>query len=183
VVPVLIAVSGIAIAPLALPVLPVESYIAYAQSLGVTPSTAERKELAQLPQFFADMHGWREIAAGVAEVWEQLSPEEQERTAIFANNYGDAGAVDYFGPELGLPPAISGHNNYWFWGPGDGAIDVVIIIGGEREGAESVFESVEPAATIDCGYCMPYENGQTVWIGRQPKVSVVEIWRQLRHFD
>ena len=63
-------------APLALPVLPVNSYILYAESLGIAPSTAERKEVAQLPQFYADMHGWESIVDTVAGVYHTLPPEE-----------------------------------------------------------------------------------------------------------
>ena len=99
-------------APMALPVLPVDSYISYAAALGIGPSTAERKELAELPQFYADMHGWETIVDTVAGVYETLPLEDRKRAAIFTFNYGDAGAIDLLGRKRGLPPAIGGHDNY-----------------------------------------------------------------------
>jgi hypothetical protein len=100
------------VAPFALPLLPVETYVRYAERLGVEPSTAERKEIGDLPQWYADMHGWREIVATVAEVYHSLPAEERRDVRIMAPDYGVAGAIDFFGRRLGLPPAISAHNNY-----------------------------------------------------------------------
>ncbi len=179
----LVVLAGLVMAPLALPVLPVERYVAYAEALGVAPSTAERKELAELPQFYADMHGWEEIVATAAEVFEGLSPAEREQATIFTFNYGNAGAVDLLGRRRGLPPALSGHNNYWLWGPRGASGEVVIFLGGDREDFEPIFDSVERAATIECGYCMPYENHRPVWVARGPQVSFEEIWPRLKHYD
>jgi 4-amino-4-deoxy-L-arabinose transferase-like glycosyltransferase len=63
-----VGLYGLMTAPFALPLLPVPSYVEYARKLGVEPSTAERKELAELPQFYADMHGWQELTAAVEDV-------------------------------------------------------------------------------------------------------------------
>jgi len=178
-----IALQGIFLAPLALPVLPVPTYVAYAQSLGIAPSTEERKELAELPQFFADMHGWEEKVEAVAEVYEGLPPEDREKACIYAQNYGVAGAMEYLGRDHGLPPAIAGHNNYWLWGPGECSGEVLLILGGRREDHEQVFAEVEAAAVIDCGYCMPYENNQTIWVARGPNASFEEVWPRVKHYD
>jgi 4-amino-4-deoxy-L-arabinose transferase-like glycosyltransferase len=105
-------VSGLFIAPLGIPVLPVKTYIRYAERLGVSPSTHEKKEVGKLPQHYADMHGWEKMVATVAGVYDSLSAEEQAQCAIFTGNYGEAGAVDFLGRKYNLPKAISGHNNY-----------------------------------------------------------------------
>ena len=170
-------------APLALPVLPVNSYIVYAESLGIAPSTAERKEVAQLPQFYADMHGWDSIVDTVAGVYHTLPPEEQKVVAIFTYNYGDAGAIDLLGRKHGLPQAIGGHNNYWLWGPREFTGDVVLVLGDDRESLEESFEQVELAAMVDCGHCMPYENHRPVWICRKLRRPLAEAWPQIKHFD
>jgi hypothetical protein len=155
------ALAGLALAPLALPVLAVERYVAYANALGVSPSTEERKQVGPLPQFYADMHGWDDLVRQLASASTLLSAEERGGAAIFTGNYGEAGAIERLGRSLGLPGAISGHNNYWLWGPGAATGEALIVLGGSREGLEARFEEVVRAGTTDCGaYCMPYENGQ-----------------------
>jgi MFS family permease len=183
---VILLAGGALVAPLALPVLPVERYQRYAAALGKEPSTEENKEVAALPQFYADMHGWREITATVVEVFQSLPEEEQGRARVTAPDYGIAGALDYYGRPQGLPPTLSGHNNYWYWGPADLAnlADPVILqIGGDKATLEQFFETVELAAHLDCGLCMPYENGRPVWICRGFHGDLSEVWRRSRHFD
>jgi hypothetical protein len=179
----IVVLAGVALAPFALPVLPVPDYIDYARRMGVMPSTSERKELAELPQFYADMHGWQELADTIDGVYQQLSPADQQRACVYAGNYGEAGAIEVLGGEQGQPPVVSGHNNYWLWGPGGNSGEVMIIIGGERERIEELFASAEQVATVECGYCMPYENHQPVWVARDLKMPIAELWPQLKHFD
>jgi 4-amino-4-deoxy-L-arabinose transferase-like glycosyltransferase len=179
----LLLVTGVAIAPLALPTLPVDTYVRYARALRQSPETEEKKALGVLPQFYADMHGWDEIVDAVAVAHARLAPEERAGARVFAGDYGVAGAVDLLGRRRGLPLAISGHNNYWLWGPRgwDGA--VVIVVGGREDQVRPLFETVEQAGVTDCGYCMPYENGLPVWIGRRLRQPVGEAWPRLKHYD
>ena len=176
-------VAGLMLAPMVVPVLPVESYITYAQTLGVQPSTSENKELSELPQFYADMFGWEEKVEAVAQVYDSLSSEERELAGIFGENYGRAGAVDYFGRELGLPYAISSHNSYWLWGPRHFTGEVLIVLGSEREGLERSFESVELAGRVPCRFCMPYENDLPIFVCRGLKLPVDEVWARLKNYS
>jgi hypothetical protein len=82
-----------------------------------------------------------------------------------------------------LPPAISGHNSYWLWGPRGSSGEILIVIGGEQERLAQLFASVELAATVECGYCMPYENHQPVWIVHDLGLPIDELWPRLKHFD
>ncbi len=173
--------GGAVMAPLGLPLLPVESYIRYAAALGIQPRTEERKELAELPQFYADMHGWQQITTTVEEVAGRLSPEEREEAVVLVPNYGVAGALQLLG--RGLPPVVSGHNNYWLWGPQGRTGKVMIILENDREDLEPHFAQIELAARTDCGYCLPYENNSPVWICRDPVRPLPEVWPQLKHFD
>ncbi len=175
--------AGLILVPVVLPVLPVETYVRYASALGVQPSTAEGKELAELPQFYADMFGWEEKAAAVAEVYQALPPEERRVAAIYGENYGRAGAIDYFGPRYGLPPAIGAHNNYWLWGPGAATGEVVIYVGGSEEGPASAFESYERAGVARCDYCMPYEKDIPIWVARGLKQPVDQVWAGIGHYE
>ncbi len=175
--------GGLALAPAALPILPVESYIRYANALGITPSTAEGKELGQLPQFYADMFGWEEKARAVADVFHSLTPDEQQRCAIFADNYGRCAAIDYYGARYGLPKSIGPHNSYLLWGPRHYTGELVLILGGDLDDAQEVFESVEVKATVSSPYSMPYENNLNIYLCRNLRVPLREMWQRLRHYD
>ncbi len=175
--------GGLVFLPFSLPVLPVETYLGYADALGIGPTTEERKELAELPQGYADMHGWTELVDRVAEVWEALPPAEREVATVFTYNYGNSGAIDHLGRARGLPPSISGHNNYWLWGPRGYTGEVVIVLGGGDEGLRRMFASVERAGTIDCDYCMPYEDNRPIWIARGLRRPLAELWPELKHYD
>jgi hypothetical protein len=114
---VLMILVGALIAPTILPILPVKTFIAYSHRLGITQQKFENQPLSELPQIFADMYGWEERVKIVADYFHSLPPDEQKVTAIGASDYGQAGAVDLFGPKYGLPKSISTNNNYWIWGP------------------------------------------------------------------
>src|SRR5438309_3064626 len=94
----------------------------------------------------------------VAEVYRNLPPEVQSRTAIFGQNYGQAGAIDLFGPKYGLPPAISGHQNYFLWGPRGYTGESMIVMGDRRDRLEEKFASVEFGGRVEHPYSMPYEH-------------------------
>ena len=98
-----------------MPVLPVEKFIAYQNALGIAPPKTEVGHQGVLPQHFGDQFGWEEMTAKVAEVYHSLPPEERDQAAIFADNYGEAGAIDLFGKRYNLPKAISGHQSYHLW--------------------------------------------------------------------
>ncbi len=175
----LVVTGGILALPLAKPVLPLETYVRYADWWGLRPATGERQAVGRLPQFYADMLGWRELARSVAQVYASLPAEDRAHAAIFGQNYGQAGAIDFFGPGLGLPKAISGHNSYYLWGPRGATGEIVIVIGDQRERLEELFESVELGASYSCADCMPYEARKSIWVCRFSKVPVDEMWPQV----
>jgi hypothetical protein len=178
-----IGLSGALLAPLAKPLLPIDTYVAYAKTLGIAPGTDERKSLGRLPQYFADMQSWQELAEAVARVHRGLPAEDRAHACVFAQNYGQAGAIDLFGPQLGLPNAISGHNNYWLWGPGECDGRVIIVLGGEREGLDRRFADVKEGGRFDCRDCMPYEDDKALWIARGLRLPIREVWPRVKHFD
>jgi hypothetical protein len=179
----LMVITGAALAPVTFPVLPVASYIAYAERLGITPSSGERHEIGILPQHYADMFGWDDIVRTIARVYWSLPDHEREDAAIFVSNYGEAGAVDFLGPRFGLPKkAISPHNNYFLWGPGHVSGNVLIVVGGDVKDHVKSYEDVRRVDTIECGSCMPYENHRPVYVLRRPIRSMDEIWRTSKIF-
>jgi hypothetical protein len=183
VLPSLLFAVGAVLAPVVFPVLPEERYGAYVQALGVEqPHMEKGRDAGRLPQIFADMHGWDTMAAQVSEVFHALPPAEQSKACVFGQNYGEAGAINYFGPHLGLPRAISTHNSYWLWGPQgcDGA--VTLVIGGDEDANRDHCLSLERGGTVHNEWARPDEDDLPIWICRGQKYPVDELWAQSRNY-
>jgi hypothetical protein len=174
----------LAFAPLALPLLPEPAFIAYAgalqRTLHVRRPAGEHHRIALLPQYFADMHGWRELADRVGVVERSLSPADRESAAILTQDYGEAAAIDVLGDHA--LPVLCGHNNYFLWGP-HGAHAVFIIVGGLRRNYHRAFGDVRQVQTVRSKYAMPYENDLPVFVARDPRVDLRAIWPKLRHYE
>jgi hypothetical protein len=173
---------ALAVSPLGRPVLPVDAFVRYAAALGQKPGTEERQALGRLPQFYADMRGWRAMAEAVAGVVHALPAGDQAKACVFGQNYGEAGAIEYFARDLDLPPAISAHNSYWLWGPGRCTGDVLVVIGDRRERLDELFADVRLGGVSRCSDCMPYEDGRSIWVARGLKQPVATLWPSLRGF-
>ncbi len=178
-----IVIIGLVPVPITLPFLPVETYVRYAATVGFGQYTSEGKAMAELPQFYADRFGWEQKAEDVARVYHALSPEEQSRAMIFADNYGRCAAIDFFGAKYGLPKAIGRHNNYWIWGPRGSSGELVIVLGGNLEDKLEVFENVEIVGVSKCTYCMPYENNLRIYVCRNFKGDLREFWPRLKSYN
>jgi hypothetical protein len=117
---VLLIATGALLAPMAIPVLSANQYLRAAEKLPfLRPPAFEHQRTGPLPQLYADMYGWREMAEKVAAAYNALPADVRDQSIVFANNYGDASAIQFFGPQYGLPAnrVYGGHQNYWFWGP------------------------------------------------------------------
>ncbi|HJQ31818.1 MAG TPA: glycosyltransferase family 39 protein [Pyrinomonadaceae bacterium] len=179
----LLVLGGAVTAPLALPVLPVETFIRYQRALGLEAPRTEKLRLAELPQHYADMFGWEEMTRAVASVYNSLPPDERGRCAVFARNYGEAGAIDFFGARYGLPKAIGKHQNYFLWGPRDYTGECVITVGERETDVRKSFDEVELAATITHPYAIPHENNLPVYVCRKPKRPLKEIWPEVKCYS
>ena len=135
-----IVALGVIGAPFALPILPIEGFAAYQAFLGITPKADEWSKIGRLPQYYADMFGWPELAAAVGRVYQSLPPEERASAVFLGGNYGEAAAIDVLGQPWHLPPAISGHNSYFLWGPQGHDGSVVIRLGGNRDNLLKAYE-------------------------------------------
>jgi hypothetical protein len=182
VLPALMAATGALLAPLAIPVLSPEAYSRYTKALHRAPPAIETHKLGPLPQIFADQFGWEEMAATVARVYNSLPPEVRAKTAIFGQNYGQAGAIDQFGPRYGLPPAISGHQTYFLWGPRGYTGESVIVMDGRQQRLESQFAAVEKVASVYHPYSMPYQHFD-VFYCRGLKQTLSEFWPNVKSWD
>jgi hypothetical protein len=97
--------------------------------------------------------------------------------------YPQAGAVDFFGPRYGLPKAISSHNNYWLWGPGDKSGEILISAGLTEELLGKLYEEVTVVRTFHHPYAMPWRNNHPIFLCRRPRVSLEVAWPKLKHFE
>lgn len=166
--------------PLVLPVLPLDALVRYQSRSRLEPKPTERSFVGTvLPQYYADEMPWQEQVAAVARVYHALSPEEQAKTAIFCDNYGQAAAIDFFGSHYELPKAISGHQNYFLWGPRNYTGELVIVVGVREADARKEFASVEVAATLDIPYAYAYET-RPILVCRGLKGNLQALWPRVK---
>jgi 4-amino-4-deoxy-L-arabinose transferase-like glycosyltransferase len=175
----LLVAAGLLLAPMAFPLLPPETYVRYSRALGLQPPAIETHRMGPLPQLLADRFGWKEMAAEAARIYHALPAGERGGARVFGQNYGQAGAIDMYGPALGLPPALSGHLAYHDWGPPAAEPIVLIVLDDDRGTLESLFESVEFGGRVGHPYSMPYQHFD-VWVCRRPRVPLRELWPRLR---
>jgi Dolichyl-phosphate-mannose-protein mannosyltransferase len=178
----MIAVAAL-LAPTVVPILSPEKLVAYMKSIHFEPPRTETSHTAALPQLFADQFGWEEMVASVAHVYNHLRPEDKERAAIFCQNYGEAGAIDFFGPKYGLPPAISGHQNYFLWGPRDYTGEVLLVLDDGADEARQQFESVEDLGQVlSSPWAMPWEQRNHIYLCRGLKGAVRDLWPEVKEW-
>ncbi len=175
-----LVVSGLLILPMAIPVLRPDAWLRYTEAMHLrgTSSHNERAATSGLPQFYADRFGWDEYLGLVERAYASLSPEERGRVTFYADNYGEAGAIEFFARQKGLrfAPVISGHNAYWMWGTHGKPMDPVIAIsGGTPEELAEEYASVTVVGRMDHPLAMPHEH-KYVYLLRGRKVPFV--WRE-----
>jgi len=179
---VLVVGVGAVLMPFSLPVLSPESFLRYEKTLGFQPPEIEHQQNGPLPQWFADEFGWQEMVEKVARVYNSLPPEERARTAIFSNSWGEAAAVDFYGPKYGLPLAISAHNSYWMWGPGKYDGSTMIILRSSGRGDREHFQSVEAVGHVEHPYARRDEYFD-IFLCRGPRFNLQDAWPRLKHYD
>jgi hypothetical protein len=178
----IVAVSGI-YAPTILPILSVPHFLAYEHRMGIEQQKFEHQEQGVLPQLYADMFGWEEMTQQVATYYHTLPPEEQSKTAIFANNYGDGGAIDYFGPKYGLPKSIGSHQNYWIWGPREYTGESLIVLGeGNEDNMQTKCASYSIIGSTEHPLSRP-DEWRPIYHCRGFKWNLQEVWPEMKHWN
>ncbi len=176
------AVFAAAVVPAMVPLLPPEKLVAYQRFFGMAATRTEVHHAGPLPQIFGDQFGWPELVKEVADIYWTLSPEERARTGIFASNYGEAGAMNHFGPAYGLPQALCAHQTHYFWGPRDFSGDTLIWLQWDREDIEQVCRSVERAGEHFHPWGMAEEN-RPIYLCRELRVPLQQMWPRLKHWN
>ncbi len=166
--------------PLGLPVLAppaMERYLAWLSMEGATETNVGVQE--RLPQDYADMLNWREQVEEVARVYHALPPADRARAVILASNYGEAGAIDFYGPRYDIPNARAFVGSYWFFGPGDLPGEVIILHGFRGDEVEDFCGQLTAAGYVDHPYAVAEQRDLTVYICREPRETLQQLWPRM----
>jgi 4-amino-4-deoxy-L-arabinose transferase-like glycosyltransferase len=176
----LLVATGALGAPLELPIFSKELTASFASRMGLTATTRTNQGTAlRLPQDYADMLGWPELVNAVAKAYDSLPPEKRAQVVLVAENYGEAGAMELYGPKLGLPRVVSAAGSYWFFGPGEKPGTVVISLGVTREDLEKLYGTVTPAGRVLNDWGVPEEQDVSIYVGEHPKETMQQLWPTL----
>ncbi len=127
--------------------------------------------------------GWPELVDQIAAVYESIPADQRDTTAIYTGSYGEAGAIDVLGPDLGLPPAASAHNNYWLWGP-PGRHGPVIAVGWVGNAVQSICPNVQQVDEISNPYGVDNEeSGLPIFLCLEPAGQLADVWDDAKHFN
>ncbi len=163
----------LATAPIMLTILPPGQYTAYAARLGANNVKSE-KFTSPLPQYLSDRFGWPEMVAGFAARYNALPPEERVHTGIFCVNYGEASAVNILGPKYGLPTAISGHQNYFYWGWNGYTGESVLTLGNDPKDYTDYYGEVIDLGPFDAPWIMDHEHHHYFWLRHRKRTYQAE---------
>ena len=165
----LIALVAILLAPAVMPIL---------------PPVAVVRTYGSLQQVLADRLGWNSLTAKVEQVYSSLPPAQRAQACIFASNYGEASALVELAPHGRLPPVISGHNNYFLWGPDGCSGQVLIGVGVSPADLQAGYSDVTIAAVEKCQYCVSFEQNVSIVVASNPKISnILRLWPSVKNYD
>jgi hypothetical protein len=171
---------GVIGAPLELPIFSKEATAAFASRSRMSGATKTNMGVAlRLPQDYADMLGWPELVTAVARVYDSLPPEKRAQVVLVGENYGEAGAMEYYGPKLGLPRVVSAAGSYWFFGPGEKPGTILVSLGVTREDLERFYETVTPAGRVINTWGVPEESDVSIYVSEKPRATLQALWPSL----
>lgn len=178
--------AALPLLPTTLPILPEAQMVSYNERLAgilhVNLNTEHHKS-TPIGSDYADMHGWPELAATVARVYEGLPARERAQAAIVASNYGEAAAIDFFGARYGLPPVLSGHNQYWLWGTHGYSGNVIVDVNGDCGAGMHLYKYAALAARAGSGYAQSYEIGIPIMVCRGITKPLRSVWPMIRDYS
>ena len=174
-----IATLTLVLLPLSLPVFSIDATESYIRKI----TFGAFNNLYELTADLRGMFGWQERLEAVAEVWHGLSPAEQERAVVLGSDYGNAGAIDYFGAEFGLPSAVSTHMSYHLWGLPDREIDILVAVNVPLRDLEVYYQDIELVAERELENVNPWDREFRVYVARKPKADLRREWPGLKRWN
>jgi hypothetical protein len=177
----IVLIASLPAIPLVTWFLPPEQLLAYQEALGMKPSKSEVSHESLLPQPVADQFGWPEMVHEIAGIYDSLPREDRAQTGIWAGNYGEAGAVNLFGPHYGLPTAYSRHQNHWYWGPPPQVYQNLIVIQWSLDDVRdncTSFQAFPHYQRFGMG-----EENTPIYLCRGVKFDIQKIWSHSHHWN
>jgi hypothetical protein len=168
--------------PYATPILPIDNFIKYTQKLGDEVVIVNKYgRVENLTNDYADMFGWEEQVELLANIYYSLEKEEQENCILWADNYGEAGAINFFGKKRGLPKPVCAHASFYLWGPGDRSGNIAITIGIDQDVLERYYEDISLIEIVKHNYAIDYEHEIPIYLCRYPIGSFRERWGEHKY--
>ena len=166
-----LVIGGLCAASFTIPVVPLNSFW--------------WKLADSIHQLYREEVGWPELVKTVADIRDTVPLEERARLGILAGNYGEAGAINVYGPAYNLPRAISGIDSFWLWGYGDPPPETVIVLGLEPSYADSLFETCSIAGANVNPYGIQNEESQDhphILLCRHLRQPWEQFWKNFHYF-
>jgi hypothetical protein len=165
-----LAIGALASGALALPIAPINSSL--------------WKITSEVHDTFTEQIGWPEMIETVADVYADLPEEEKTRTGILTAENDEAAALNLFGPDYGLPTAISGSDTFWLRGYGNPPPETLIVVGFSRTEVASVAQC-EMAGTITNPYGVANDlrNPPSIFVCRGLRISWPELWSRIKRYS
>jgi hypothetical protein len=175
--------GGALVAPASLPILPLDLIPAYSGTFGFLYKPVKDYTIPKppYPWHFSMRIGWEELVSKVAEVDDGLPSEDREKAVIWAFLFNEAGAIDLYGPRYGLPHAVSGHSQYYLWGPGEKSWDIVVAVTSDLYRISACYWEVEKKAYVGNDL---WPNGYWICVCTLPiyGMSKEVIWPRLKEW-
>lgn len=170
---IILLVTGLSRLPFLTPILPIEQFVEFAEL-----KRDETGRVEGLTGDYADMFGWEEQVALVDSVYNTLTEEEKSKTILWAENYGEAGAINHLGKKYGLPKSVCKHGSFWLWGAGDTSGEIAISVGNEDGAVDYFYGEKKLIKMVQHPYAIDEEHNIPVYLLRKPKVRLSEYWPQ-----
>lgn len=181
---VLATAASAVILPIALPVLDPGTLIAYQRALHLVGQAQERADAGTLmPPTFADMLGWHTFVDQVAAAWDRIPLANRSSTSILVDNYGEAAAIDLYGQAFGLPPALSGQNEYGLWGQRGQSPRDVLSVQYDAPDLRHYCTSVAVLGTTSATYARGFEQNKAIALCRGVHPSLARLWPHIIYFE
>jgi hypothetical protein len=174
-----IALSGAILLPITTPIMTPAQWVWYANATHIRKALGDLN--GPMPQYLADRFGWQEEVDLVGKLLQNLSPADRRHVVIFTSNYGEAGAIEFLMPAP--PPIISGHNNYYLWGPKGSHGELMLsVIGADLATVRQNYARAEIVGHLTSPYAMPYEH-RNIYLVHDRKEDLTTHWNDLKHYD
>ena len=180
---VLLLLGGALVAPVVTPLLSPKATKQYLSNLGLSITLESGKQDEPLPQWLADRLGWEELAADVASVFYTLSQAEQRNAVIISTNYGEAGALELYSPQYGLPAVFATHNSFHTWGPPPDSVRTFLAVYVNKDDLDRLFDSVEEVKVHLCEHCTRPQQRIPIYVARGPRFTISADWPKFKIYD